>query len=222
MANAMQEDFVSKKLKPMDVSGHGPDKPPPLQQPERAEPPQEAKAAKAKAKAKDDIVDDTDVEDAFDDVNTQESPTEAEDEAAAAHEAAKKRHAARAKKLEKLVLTDAPDSKIVKLNTDNFSSELSKVDVALVYFYTKSCSFCKEMAADLEAAAKQLAAAGVVVAKVDAEDSAPIAAKYKINGYPTLSVFRSGEPHSRHYTGARKASAIVAVRSLAAPPLCPL
>jgi hypothetical protein len=40
----------------------------------------------------------------------------------------------------------------------------------------------------------------------------PTVRRYGINGYPTLSVFRAAEPHARHYTGARKASAIVTVR----------
>ncbi len=216
----------------------------------------------------------------------------------AAHESAKKRHAARTKKLEALALADAPDSKIVKLNSDNFALELAKADVALVcarapprtsHARTRNhtgrpastrahapqvllhqvvrllqgdgararggrqaaCAGWRGIAlsplhrryiASTSPARNRYASAVQLVAKVDADEAAFIIAKcapaqrdawrteqprwssaalqctpptvlrYGINGYPTLSVFRAAEPHARHYTGARKASAIVTVR----------
>jgi protein disulfide isomerase len=65
------EDFVAKRLKPMEVPGGDGERPPPVQ-PEKGK---DERAAAPKEKAAPDIVDDTDVEDAFDDVHKPDSPT---------------------------------------------------------------------------------------------------------------------------------------------------
>lgn len=72
--------------------------------------------------------------------------------------------------------------------------------------YSLLLTFCF-LAPEYEIAATQLKEKNIPIAKVDCTENEELCQKHEIRGYPTLKVFRKGDPTD--YKGARKADGIV-------------
>ena len=67
----------------------------------------------------------------------------------------------------------------------------------LVDFWAPWCSYCKVIGAVLEQCAVS-APAEAVIAKINVDDNAELAARYNITTLPTLILFKDGVEVSRH------------------------
>ncbi|KAE9981994.1 hypothetical protein BLS_006746 [Venturia inaequalis] len=102
----------------------------------------------------------------------------------------------------------ATASDVADLKKDTFEGFVKDNDLALVEFFAPWCGHCKALAPEYEEAATTLKEKNIALAKVDCTEEADICAKYGVEGYPTLKVFRGLDTVSA-YSGARKAPAIV-------------
>ncbi|KAI8919279.1 disulfide isomerase 1 protein [Powellomyces hirtus] len=103
------------------------------------------------------------------------------------------------------VLAKTADSDVVVLTKDNFDSIASK-PLSLIEFYAPWCGHCKNLAPEYEKAATELKP-DVILAKVDCTEESELCEKHNVKGYPTLKIFREGEP--TEFKGQRKADSIV-------------
>ncbi|KAI0307172.1 disulfide isomerase [Multifurca ochricompacta] len=69
------------------------------------------------------------------------------------------------------------------------------------------CGHCKALAPHYEEAATSLKEKGIKIAKVNCVDEPDLCQAHGVQGYPTLKVFRNGEPTD--YSGPRKADGII-------------
>lgn len=101
------------------------------------------------------------------------------------------------------------DGTVLELDDKNFDSAISSFDFILVDFYAPWCGHCKKLSPELDVAAPKLAGLNkpIVVAKINADKYTRLAAKYDIDGYPTLKMFMHGVPID--YNGPRKADLLV-------------
>lgn len=117
----------------------------------------------------------------------------------------------------------AAKENVVTLTQKNFDSFVSKADFIVVEFYAPWCGHCKTLAPEYEKAAGELLKNNppIILAKVDATEENELATKYGVRGYPTIKIFRNGEP--TEYEGPREAAGIVSyVRKQAGPSSKPL
>lgn len=93
-------------------------------------------------------------------------------------------------------------------------------NLALVEFFAPWCGHCKKIAPEYEKAAYKLAASepDAKLVKVDCttDGGKTVCQEYGVSGYPTLKLFRSGEPTD--YDGPREASGIVSYMQKKAGP----
>jgi protein disulfide-isomerase A1 len=107
---------------------------------------------------------------------------------------------------------------VIVLEESNFDDIVLKEDLMLVEFYAPWCGHCKHLEPEFKKAAAKLLANDppIKLGKVDATAERELGEKYKIQGYPTLFVFRKGE--TSEYNGPRDADGIVAhMKKQAAP-----
>ena len=73
------------------------------------------------------------------------------------------------------------------------------------------CGHCKKLEPEFEKAAAKLKADGIALAKVDAteEGNKALAERFKVQGFPTLKIFRGAEDAPGEYEGPRDAEGIV-------------
>ncbi|KAA1466410.1 protein disulfide isomerase [Dentipellis sp. KUC8613] len=104
------------------------------------------------------------------------------------------------------VLAEGP-SDVIDLNPANFKDVVQPEPLILVEFFAPWCGHCKALAPHYEEAATTLKEKNIKLAKVNCVDEANLCQEHGVQGYPTLKVFRNGEPTD--YTGPRKADGIV-------------
>ncbi|KAI5480480.1 protein disulfide-isomerase A1 [Pseudohyphozyma bogoriensis] len=100
----------------------------------------------------------------------------------------------------------AAASDVLDLTQSSFSDAVAG-PLTLVEFFAPWCGHCKALAPHYEEAATILKDEGVKLAKVDCTVETDLCANYGVSGYPTLKVFRKGEPGE--YGGTRKTDGIV-------------
>lgn len=122
-----------------------------------------------------------------------------------------------------LASVQADDSVIdySNLSPEDFKSQIETQDLVFVKFYAPWCGHCKRLAPDYEEAAKRLAGddPAVPLVKVDCTNESggkDICAQYEVQGYPTLKIFRNGQP-SEYHDGRDTDSIVKKMRSLAGP-----
>lgn len=95
---------------------------------------------------------------------------------------------------------------VLKLNQENFA-EAVKSGKALVDFYADWCGPCRMMAPILETVASERE--DLIVAKVNVDESADLAARFGVMSIPTLVVLEDGDEIKR-IVGARPKDALLA------------
>ncbi|GAA5895654.1 hypothetical protein JCM6882_000362 [Rhodosporidiobolus microsporus] len=100
----------------------------------------------------------------------------------------------------------ASASDVVDLTKDTFA-DFSSADLSLIEFFAPWCGHCKALAPHYEEAATILKKDGIPIAKVDCTVETELCSSQGVNGYPTLKVFRKGNP--AEYSGTRKTDGIV-------------
>jgi len=102
----------------------------------------------------------------------------------------------------------AAEEDVLVLTSDNFDDAIKNNELILVEFYAPWCGHCKQLAPEYAQAAGELKGKAVL-GKVDAdnEQNRPLATRFEIRGFPTLKVFRNGQPSE--YPGDRTAKSIV-------------
>jgi protein disulfide-isomerase A1 len=104
--------------------------------------------------------------------------------------------------------TDAEKpSDVLTVTQETFESTVKPEPLILVEFYAPWCGHCKALAPHYEEAATTLKESNIKLAKVDCVDEAELCQVHGVQGYPTLKLFRDGEPTD--YSGPRKADGIV-------------
>ena len=83
----------------------------------------------------------------------------------------------------------------IKLNSQNFQSEVLNKEVALVDFYADWCGPCKMIAPIVEEIAEENPQ--IPVGKVNVDDSGELAMAYNVISIPTLIVFKNGKESAR-------------------------
>uniref|UniRef100_A0A6N2L718 Protein disulfide-isomerase n=1 Tax=Salix viminalis TaxID=40686 RepID=A0A6N2L718_SALVM len=99
------------------------------------------------------------------------------------------------------------DKDVVVLKEGNFSDFVTKNKYVMVEFYAPWCGHCQSLAPEYAAAATELKAEEVVLAKVDATEENELAQEYDIQGFPTVYFFVDGV--HKPYPGPRTKDGIV-------------
>ncbi|CAL0305504.1 unnamed protein product [Lupinus luteus] len=102
---------------------------------------------------------------------------------------------------------------VLTLDNSNFTDIVSKHDYIVVEFYAPWCGHCQRLAPEYEKAASILSSHDppIVLAKVDAneDNNKELAAKYGVQGFPTIKILRNGGKDAQVYKGPREADGIV-------------
>ncbi|QSZ29983.1 hypothetical protein DSL72_004501 [Monilinia vaccinii-corymbosi] len=102
----------------------------------------------------------------------------------------------------------ASASDVASLTKDTFPDFVKENDLALLEFFAPWCGHCKALLPEYEEAATTLKEKKIALGKVDCTEEAELCQSFKVEGYPTLKVFR-GMDHVSPYSGPRKAAAII-------------
>lgn len=98
-------------------------------------------------------------------------------------------------------------SDVVSLGSDTFPEFVDTHALVLAKFYAPWCGHCKTLAPEYETAATELKAKDISLVEIDCTESQELCAEHKVQGYPTLMVFRDGQPAP--YNGGRTSPQII-------------
>ncbi|XP_019177239.1 PREDICTED: protein disulfide-isomerase-like [Ipomoea nil] len=108
---------------------------------------------------------------------------------------------------------DEQKEHVLTLDHTNFTETVSKHKFIVVEFYAPWCGHCQRLAPEYEKAASLLSSHDppITLAKIDVSDkvNSEIATKFKIQGFPTIKILRSGGNAIQEYKGPREADGIV-------------
>lgn len=99
---------------------------------------------------------------------------------------------------------------VLELGGKDFAKSLSDYDLTLVEFFAPWCGHCKALAPEYEIAATELKdydGAKIALAKIDCTKEQDLCQDQKIQGYPTLKMFK-GDKFVGPYEGTRSADEI--------------
>ncbi|GAB2275087.1 Protein disulfide isomerase-like 1-4 [Dionaea muscipula] len=96
---------------------------------------------------------------------------------------------------------------VVVLKERNFRDVIENNRFVMVEFYAPWCGHCQALAPEYAAAATELKAEEVVLAKIDATEENELAHEYDVQGYPTVLFFVDGE--HKPFNGLRTKEGIV-------------
>jgi protein disulfide-isomerase A1 len=103
----------------------------------------------------------------------------------------------------------SPDSAVVKLTADKFSSFIKENPLVLAEFFAPWCGHCKALGPNFAAAADELEPKDIKLAQIDCTENQDLCQEHGIKGYPTLKVFRGSESDPADYEGPRSSDGIV-------------
>lgn len=102
-------------------------------------------------------------------------------------------------------------AEVVQLDQSNVDTILAGSDVVFVQFYADWCRFSQQLKpifAEASEKFKDTPQSKIVWAAVDSDRQPDIAARYHVNKYPTLKLFRNGELVKKEYRGQRSVAAL--------------
>ncbi len=97
--------------------------------------------------------------------------------------------------------------KVKELTVDNFNDTIASGTV-LVDFWAPWCGPCKMQAPILDKVAEQIGDKAVI-AKVNVDEAAPLAAQFGVRSIPTLILFKDGKK-VQDFIGVQQEAALVA------------
>ncbi len=105
-----------------------------------------------------------------------------------------------------LTLLITTQTLITHLNDKNFDKKINESPFTFVYFYSSSCKFCKEFTPKFEKLSKNkdLIAASISFAKMDAPSYQNFSQRYQVHTYPTLALFTKDVPFPVYYRKQRE------------------
>ena len=114
-------------------------------------------------------------------------------------------------------------SSSASLSDENFDAFIGGERVRLVEFYAPWCGHCKTLAPIFEEAAGALEPShGQVLGQVDAMEHTGLAARYDVESFPTLVLFRNGQPHDFEGSTSSAESIVAAMEQQLDPAWRPL
>ena len=101
------------------------------------------------------------------------------------------------------------EDNVAVLDETNFDAFIASQEYTIIEFYAPWCGHCKSLAPEWAAAAGKTRRLNpsTILAKVDADAHKKLSDRYEIGGYPTIKIFKNGEP--QEYTGPRESKGIV-------------
>ena len=101
------------------------------------------------------------------------------------------------------------EDNVAVLDETNFDAFIASQEYTIIEFYAPWCGHCKSLAPEWAAAAGKTRRLNpsTILAKVDADAHKKLSDRYEIGGYPTIKIFKNGEPQD--YTGPRESKGIV-------------
>ncbi|XP_052080150.1 endoplasmic reticulum resident protein 44-like isoform X2 [Mytilus californianus] len=102
---------------------------------------------------------------------------------------------------------------VISMDSQNLKSVLGGHELVFVNFYADWCRFSQILKPVFEEASNKVKEdikeeGKVAFAKIDCDSENSIAAQYHISKYPTLKLFRNGEPLKKEYRGQRSVDAL--------------
>ncbi|CAG2224326.1 ERP44 [Mytilus edulis] len=102
---------------------------------------------------------------------------------------------------------------VINMDSQNLKSVLGGHELVFVNFYADWCRFSQILKPVFEEASNKVKEdikeeGKVAFAKIDCDSENSIAAQYHISKYPTLKLFRNGEPLKKEYRGQRSVDAL--------------
>merc|ERR1712121_475305 len=88
----------------------------------------------------------------------------------------------------------------MSLTNDDFNPRMQKGDLTFVKFFAPWCGHCRSLAPTWELLSNKFAGK-VKIAEVDCTQNRSLCERYRIDGYPTLILFKDGKPMQEYHGG---------------------